>query len=329
MVTMKAAVLSSAEGRPEYEDFAEPKVGEEQVLVELVAAGVHQVVRARAHGRHYSSRSNEYPLVPGVDAVARTAEGTLVYTGNIEAPYGTMAERIAAPKRLAFALPAGTEHRAAQVAGGMNPGMSSWLPFKARLAEGGAIDMVAIVGATGASGLLAVQNARDLGARRIVAIGRNEVALERARSFGAETARLTEDRTASITAIHAALGDDEPNLVLDYVWGEPAETMFEALNRPGLEDRKDATDITYVQIGALAGHHASLPAALLRSRRIRIIGSGLGSVSMSFILSEMPEYVARIAQGHVDVPVETYPLSDVAQAWTAKSKDNARIVVTA
>ena len=324
---MKAAVLSSAEGRPEYEDFAEPKVGEEQVLVELVAAGVHQIVRARAHGRHYSSTSNDYPLVPGVDAVARTAEGTFVYTGNIEAPYGTMAERIAAPKRLAFALPTGTEHRAAQVAGGMNPGMSSWLPFKARLAEGGALDTVAIVGATGASGLLAVQNARDLGARRIVAIGRNEAALERARTFGAETARLTEDRNASIATIRAALGEASPNLVLDYVWGDPAETMFEALNRP--EEQEDAADITYVQIGALAGRNASLPAALLRSRRIRILGSGIGSVSMSFMLSAMPEYVARIAEGRVEVPVETYPLSDVAQAWTAKPKDNARIVLTA
>ena len=324
---MKAAVLRSAEDRPEYADFAEPKVGEQQVLVELVAAGVHQVVRSRAHGKHYSSTTNRYPLIPGVDAVARTEDGTLIYTGNIEAPYGTMAERIAAPKRLAFALPAGTEHRAAQVAGGMNPGMSSWLPFKARLAEGGVLDTVAIVGATGASGLLAVQNARDLGARRIVAIGRNEAALARARGFGAGTARLTEDRDASVAAIRAALGEDSPNLVLDYVWGEPAETTFEALNQP--EEREDAADITYVQIGSLAGRNAALPAALLRSRKIRIIGSGLGSVSMSFIVQAMPEYVARIAAGDVEVPIETYSLSDVAQAWTAKSKDNARIVLTA
>jgi hypothetical protein len=34
-----------------------------------------------------------------------------------------------------------------------------------------------------------------------------------------------------------------------------------------------------VQIGSLAGTAASLPAALLRSRRIRITGSGVGSVS--------------------------------------------------
>lgn len=325
---MKAAVLRTPEGKPEYADFAEPVLGEGQELVELVAAGLHQVVRSRAHGRHYSSGANQYPLIPGVDAVARTADGTFVYTGNIAAPYGTMAERMAVQNSIRNALPAGTEHRAAQVAGGMNPGLSSWLPLKSRLAEIAEFGTVAVVGATGASGLMAVQNARDLGARRVIAIGRNEIALERARGFGAETARLTEDRDESVKAIREALGDDAPSLVLDYVWGAPAEATFEALSRQ--ETREDAaSDTSYVQIGALAGPDAAVPAALLRSRRIRVIGSGMGSVSMATILSEVPEYVRRIAEGHVEVPVETYPLTDVAQAWTAKSKDNARIVLTA
>lgn len=325
---MKAAVLRSAEGQPEYADFAEPVVGEGQELVELVAAGLHQIVRSRAHGRHYSSTANQYPLIPGVDAVARTADGTLVYTGYVAPPYGTMAERMAVPNSIRNALPAGTEQRAAQVAGGMNPGMSSWMPLKSRLAEIDELGTVAIVGATGASGLLAVQNARDLGARRVIAIGRNEAALEKARGFGAETARLTEDHEESVKAIHAALGEEAPSLVLDYVWGAPAEATFEALGR--LEVREAAaSDTSYAQIGALAGPNALLPSALLRSRRIKIVGSGIGSVSMAFMLQELPEYVRRIAEGRVEVAVETYPLGDVAQAWTAKSKDNARIVLTA
>ena len=325
---MKAAVLRSAEGLPEYADFAEPVLGEGREPVELVAAGLHQIVRSRAHGRHYSSTANQYPLIPGVDAVARTADGTLAYTGYVDPPYGTMAERMAVPDSARNALPAGTEYRAAQVAGGMNPGMSSWMPLKSRLTEIDELGTVAIVGATGASGLLAVQNARDLGARRVIAIGRNEAALEKARGYGAETARLAEDHEESVKAIHAALGGEAPSLVLDYVWGAPAEAAFEALGR--LKVRGDAaSDTSYAQIGALAGPNASLPSALLRSRRIKIVGSGIGSVSMAFMLQEVPAYVRRIAEGRVDVAVETYPLSDVAQAWTAKSKDNARIVLTA
>jgi NADPH:quinone reductase-like Zn-dependent oxidoreductase len=323
---MKAAVLRSAEGVPEYADFAEPEIGQRQELVEFVAAGIHHLVRSRAHGAHYSSEGR-YPLIPGVDAVARTAKGKLIYTGNADAPHGTMAERMAVPHRFHFELPAGTEHRAVQVAGGMNPGMSSWLPLKARLGEIERLGTVAIVGVTGACGLLAVQNARDLGARRIIGIGRDEAGLERARGFGAETARLTADREASVAVIRAALGGDSPSLVLDYVWGAPAETVFEALAR--FEREEDEVDISYAQIGSLAGLTAALPSVLLRSRRIKVVGSGLGSVSTATLVGAMPEYVARIAEGRVEVPVETYPISEVARAWTAKPEDNARIVLTA
>jgi NADPH:quinone reductase-like Zn-dependent oxidoreductase len=323
---MKAAVVRSAGEPPEYADFAEPAAGPGYEPVELVAAGIHQLVRSRAQQRHYTSEG-AYPLVPGVDAVARCADGALIYTGNVAAPFGTMAERMAVPEAFHFELPAGTEHRATQVAGGMNPGMSSWLPLTARLGETEKLGTVVILGATGASGLLAVQNARDLGAARILALGRNEAALERAAGHGAEPVRLTDDREQTVKAIREALGGEAPGLVLDYVWGAPAETMFAALNRP--ERVQDGGDTAYVQIGALAGPEAALPSALLRSRRIRVQGSGMGSVPLARMLELMPQYVARIAEGKVEVPVETYPLSEVTRAWTAKAEGGGRIVVTA
>ncbi|MBR7836517.1 zinc-binding alcohol dehydrogenase family protein [Actinospica durhamensis] len=279
---MKAAVLRQADGVPEYGEFDEPGTGAdgELELVELVAAGLHHLVRSRAHGRHYSS-SNVYPLVPGVDAVARKQDGTLVYTGDPQPPHGTMAERIAVSPRMQFALPEGAEARAPEVAAGMNPGMSSWLPLRAKqgfapLTDAPAeLGVVAIVGATGTSGLMAVQNARALGARRVIAVGRNAQAFERARGHGATTAHLAEDREATVRSVLEALDGDTPDLVLDYVWGAPAEAMFAALSGRQQADE----EIEYVQIGALAGMEAALPATLLRSRRIRVRGSGLGSVS--------------------------------------------------
>ncbi|MFD7973417.1 hypothetical protein [Streptomyces clavifer] len=53
-------------------------------------------MRSKVTGRHYSS-SGAYPLMPGVDAVARAADGALVYVGGAREPWGTFAERIAAP----------------------------------------------------------------------------------------------------------------------------------------------------------------------------------------------------------------------------------------
>lgn len=322
---MKAAVLRQADGLPEYGEFDEPRVGEGEELVELVAAGLHQLVRSRAHGRHYST-DNVYPLVPGVDAVARTQDGALVYTGNPKPPYGTMAERIAVMQRMRFPLPTGTDERATQVAAGMNPGMSSWLPLRSRPTGEGAAELgvVAIVGATGTSGLMAVQNAFALGAKRVIALGRNEQALERAGGYGATTAKLAADKESTVSAIIEALDGDTPDMVLDYVWGAPAEAMFAALS--GRQQGEE--EIEYVQIGALAGMDAMLSASLLRSRRIRVHGSGLGSVSPATMMRLMPEYVERIAGGGIDVPVKTYPLSDVAEAWNAAPADGSRIVFT-
>ena len=126
---MKAAVIREPGATPEYADFGEPIVSEGHVQAELVAAGIHPVVRSLAAGLHYGS-AGKYPLVPGVDAVARIADGTLVYTGYIQPPYGTLAERMAIPAATQFVLPEGAQPE--RVAGGINPGMSSWLPLRTR-----------------------------------------------------------------------------------------------------------------------------------------------------------------------------------------------------
>jgi hypothetical protein len=81
--------------------------------------------------------------------------------------------------------------------------------------------------------------------------------------------------------------------------------------------RRPTFCISYVQIGALAGAEAAVPAALLRSRRIRITGSGAGSASADTIMAELPGYTQMIAEGRVKVPVRVFPLSAVTDAWVA------------
>lgn len=323
---MKAAVLRSADGVPEYAEFAEPEPTPGRETVELVAAGIHQVVRSIAHNRHYGS-TGAYPLVPGVDAVARTADGRLVYTGYVEAPWGTMAERMTVAPKFRFELPAGLEDRAERVAGGVNPGLSSWLPLQTRIAEAGGLGTVVVVGATGASGLIAVQNARRLGAERVLALGRNETGLARAAGHGAVPVRLGADRGATAAALVEALDGHQPGLVLDYLWGAPAEAVFAALGRRGLTE--DTADISYVQIGALAGAEAALPSALLRSRRIRVSGSGAGSAGFEFIKAQLPGFLELLVSGAIETRFEAYPLSEVTRAWAATPEPGTRVVLTA
>jgi NADPH:quinone reductase-like Zn-dependent oxidoreductase len=269
---MKAAILRKPDAVPEYGEFADPGVDEGYELVDLVAAGLHPIVRSLAAGRHYGS-TGSWPLIPGVDGVVRTANGELIYTGFVEPPYGTFAARMAVPKQMRITLPSGADP--VKIAGGLNPGLSSWLPLQAHVGERGAIGTVLILGATGIAGSLAVQHARLLGASVVVGVGRNPVALRRVAEFGATTVALTGEREADTEALVRALDGAAPSIVLDFLWASPAETAFAALARRGLEE--DTANIAYVQIGATAGPDAAVPAALLRSRRIRISGSGAGS----------------------------------------------------
>jgi NADPH:quinone reductase-like Zn-dependent oxidoreductase len=266
---MKAAILESADSVPVYGDFDEPAAGQGSEIVELVAAGIHQLTRSVATGRHYG-RGGVFPVIPGLNAVARTAAGELVFTSSGKPPHGTFAERFASPAAMRFPLPAGARPEA--VAAGVNPGLASWLPLRARQAEAGTLGTVLILGVTGMSGFLAAQNARLLGATRVTGSGRSQPGLERAAAAGAQTVAITGDRDADAGALAALLDGDPPGLVLDFLWGAVAETAFRALSREG--SGEDHADIRYVQIGALAGAEAAVPSALLRSRKLAISGSG-------------------------------------------------------
>jgi NADPH:quinone reductase-like Zn-dependent oxidoreductase len=317
---MRAAVVDAAGEAPHYGDFAEPTVGEGRELVELVASGIHPVVRSLAAGTHYGSTGG-WPIVPGVDAVARTADGALIYTGYAEAPWGTLAERISVPGRFRMELPPGSDPVA--IAGGLNPGLATWLPLASRAAET-ALGTVLVLGVTGMAGTLAVQNALALGATRVIGAGRSATGLETARRLGASTVALSGDRVTDAAALADALEDGSPSIVLDLVWGSPAEAAWAALSRHGLDE--DSADISYVQIGSLAGAEASLPSSLLRSRRIRVSGSGAGSASVADMMAAIPDYMRLIAEGRVEVPTQTFPLSEVREAWLATDGPRAVVV---
>ncbi|MFI9635961.1 zinc-binding alcohol dehydrogenase family protein [Nocardia sp. NPDC051929] len=317
---MRAAVVDTAGATPVCADFPDPEQRPGRAPLRLVGAGLHHVVRGLASGRHYGS-DHAYPLVPGVDAVALTDDGRLVYTGLARSPWGTMAEWLVTPFEVE--LPAGADPLA--TAAGVNPALSGWMPLTTHRKETGELGTVLVLGATGMSGSLAVRAAMSLGAKQVIAAGRDHEALERLRGLGAVTVPLaaaTPDAGAATFA--AVVAEAQPTLVLDFVWGPVAEATFAALAKGGMDD--DGTAIDYVQIGSLAGAEAALPAALLRSRRIRISGSGAGSVSKAAMIAELPEVLARFADGTFDAPYTDYPLSRVAEAWAHQGRTRAVVV---
>ena len=313
---MKAAVVHDFELAPRYADFDEPVPEAGHTVLEVAAAGLHQLVRGRASGRHYSSGTT-LPQVAGADGVGRLPDGAHVWFGPVPAPWGAMAERVAVRDGSWLVLPDGADP--VRVAGHVNTAMSSWLALrlKAELQPG---QTVAVLGATGASGRLAVQIAKALGAGRVVAIGRNPAALESLTEIGADRiVRLSEDGE-----LLDDLGPDELDVIVDYLWSAPAVNLLTA----ALTDREDpGRPLTLVQVGSMAGPEAAIPAAALRSRNLRLVGSGIGSIPMSEVMTEMPRIIEAVATGQFDGPVRAVELSDVESAWSADVDPGTRIVI--
>jgi NADPH:quinone reductase-like Zn-dependent oxidoreductase len=318
---MKAAVLHEFGKPPRYEEFPDPVPAEGEVLVQMKAAALSRINKSRASGSHYDSH-RELPVVVGIDGVGLLADGTRVYCAASRPPYGTMAERTVVPRAWCAPLPDSLDDFTAAAL--PNAALSSWLPlvYKAQLQRG---ETVLIMGATGASGKVAIQVAKQLGASRVVAAGRNERVLETLPDLGADaTISLNLPDQEIARAFEKEAAGHPFNVILDYVWGHPVEVLVSALTRHDL--MAEGTRIRLISIGSLAGLTASIPSAALRSSGLEIYGSGGGSASRQAIAETFPKFLAVAAEGKIKMEVEPVPLADVEQAWT-RPETKGRIVL--
>lgn len=245
---MNAALVCSYDAPPHYTNFADPTPAEGETMIKVTAVGLHPIVKALAKGTHYGS-SGILPFIPGVDGVGRREDGTRVYFGAARSPYGTFAERAVAAKKMCLTLPDGIDD--ATAAGLANPGVSSWVALVER-AKFVAGESVLILGATGVAGQLAIQIAKRLGAKRVVAAGRNPQALEELKGLGADAiVSLDQEHEPLVASFRREVIEQGADVVLDYLWGKPAETLLESISQKGLTHA--APRIRYVEIGASAG----------------------------------------------------------------------------
>ena len=197
-----------------------------------------------------------------------------------------MAEQALVPEAALFDVADGVEPALAAALG--NAGLAAWLAleWRARLQPG---ETVLVLGATGTVGRLAVQSAKALGAGRVIAAARD---VERLAGLGAD----------------AVVGLDAPepaDVIIDPLWGEPALAAMRAA-RPRAR---------HVQVGHMASATLELPAPLVRSGALDIMG---------FAGFQPPPEVRRAAylrltelagQGAITLAVDVFALADVAQAW--------------
>lgn len=317
---MHAAVLRSLGRPPRYEQFPDPVSREGEVIVEVRAASLKPIDKQLADGSHFAS-PRELPVVCGSDGVGYLTDGKRVFFGGTRPPYGAMAQHTVANPAFCFPVPEGVSDETAAAL--PNPGVSAWLAltFRAKLTAG---ENVLILGATGVTGKLAVKIAKLLGARRVVAAGRNQQVLSTLPDHGADaTIRLDLSAHELGESFLQNGGDSGFQVVIDYVWGRPVEVLLSAMTRREFAVVKSETRL--VQVGESAGSTISLSAAVLRSTALTILGTA-GIPPHAILVDALRQVMANAERGELHVDTERVPLANVENAWK-RERIGRRLVI--
>jgi NADPH:quinone reductase-like Zn-dependent oxidoreductase len=216
---------------------------------------------------------------------------------------GSMAQFCAIEEATALALPSDVPDDLVAALG--LSAIAAWmaLTWRGQLQPG---EQVLILGASGAVGQVAVQAARLLGAGRIIAASRNSDALSRALGRGADaTVDLTGDDVDELSRRIAAACDGPLHLVIDPIWGLPAEAAIRCLGFNG----------RLVNIGDAAGAGARVVSATVRSRMAAILGYTNNALTQDQKARALSEVLLHAAAGRCTVEHETLPLAHAAVAW--------------
>ncbi len=306
---MHAAVLHTLGKVPRYEEFPEPVAGDGEVIVHVHAASLKPIDKQLASGLHYAS-SRELPLVCGSDGLGHLSDGQRVFFAGPRPPYGAMSQRTVVPRALTFPVPENvTDETAAALP---NTGVSAWLSltYRAKLMAG---ENALILGATGVTGKLAIKMAKLLGAARVVAAGRNQTILSTLHMHGADaTIRLDMPAQELNDAFAREASQSGFQVVIDYVWGRPTEAFLAVITRKGFAHIKSET--RFVQVGESAGPTISLPAAVLRSTALTILGTA-GIPPRNILVDAWQEVISLAASGKVHVDTERVALANIENAW--------------
>jgi NADPH2:quinone reductase len=99
--------------------------------------------------------------------------------------------------------------------------------------------------------------------------------------------------------------DGGVDLTIDALWGEPAIAAVKAANRFA----------RHVEIGNMAAPEITLPAPLIRSASLELIGFNVAHPPLEVRREGYRRLTERAAAGDIAVDAEAVPLDDVHVAW--------------
>jgi NADPH:quinone reductase-like Zn-dependent oxidoreductase len=307
---MRAAVLHEY-GVPRVDQFQDPVAGADQVVLDVLAAGVNPVDISIAAGRFYAGKP-PLPSVAGREGVG-TQGGERVYFDTPIFPFGSMAERTLLDPGSTYPVPDALEDGVA-IALGVS-GLAAWLAlsWRAQLQPG---EHVLVLGASGVLGQIAVQGAKLLGAARVVAAARSPEGLERCIELGADSGVLLDDGEALAAAMSDA-AEGRIDVVVDPLFGKPFAAAVDAAS----------FGARLVHLGTAAGTEATLSSASIRGKMLEIMGHSNFASPPEVRREAYAQLTAAAAGGQLTVETEPLPLEQLAEAWRRVQAGSHRKIV--
>lgn len=309
---MRAAVLHGHGEAPEYGHHQAPRRAAGQALIRVTAAPVNPLDLLCASGVSYFG-APALPYVPGTQGVGIIEQADTLPAGQrvwfsasagMAPGDGTLAELCVADESAVLPLP-GDEVSDDLVAALGLSAIAAWmaLTWRGGLQPG---EHVLVLGASGTVGQVGIQVARLRGAGRVIAACRDPHGRKRAADLGADAVvDISGDDPAPLASGLAEASAGRLDLVLDPVWGIPAEAAARVLSPGG----------RLVNLGSSAGQLASLSSATLRSGVLSVLGYTNNALSAEQKAAALGEILEHAAAGRIDTDRETLPLAEIGSGW--------------
>jgi NADPH2:quinone reductase len=287
-----------------YADWPEPEASGDTVVVEAEAIGVNYPDGLLVQGLYQSKPPT--PFVPGMEVAGRvTAVGDKVRTVKIGdrvaaiSSLGSYAEKVAAPERSIMKLPDGMD---AADACALLCGYSTSHHALRQRGQLKAGETLCVLGASGATGIAAVQIGKAIGAR-VIGVASTEEKRKLAREAGADETLGYENLK---DALKQATGGKGVDVAYDPVGGD----AFDALSR------SMAWGGRLLVIGFASGRIPQLPVNLTLVKGYSVVGVFWGDFTRrepEAFQANMKELLGWYLDGRIKPLIEgTYPLADAA-----------------
>jgi NADPH:quinone reductase-like Zn-dependent oxidoreductase len=281
-------------------EFAEPSGPGSGVVVDVAAAGLHHLDLLKATGTYYTGPP-PLPSVVGTDGVGRLPDGRRVYFDEPLTPYGSMCERTVVSPEATLDVADGVDDVVAAALG--NTGLGAWvaLSWRARLDAG---ETVCVLGATGAVGTIAVQAAKLLGAGKVIGVALGDERLGRLKELGPDVVVELGEAAALADQLQEA-APEGIDVTIDLLWGEYGLAAMRAAGRFA----------RHVEMGSVAAPEAVVPAALLRSKSLNLLGFSIAHPPLEVRREGYLRLTEHAARGEITVDLARIALEDVGEAW--------------